>query len=107
MNNEIAAYMLKIAENYKSVRYVGLASDETTQKMNKQFEESLNFSEGKSYIRIMKETSVHSFIVKEDGPKFKKGDILKAASYSAPAKNFTRGNIFNPESFENVSWTGA
>lgn len=107
MKNEIASYMSKIAENYKSVRYVGSTSNETIQQMNKQFEEAISFTEGKSYIKVCTNTSVHSFIVKTDGPKFKKGDILKAASWASPSKNFTRGNIFNPESFENVNWSGA
>jgi len=107
MNTEIASYMSKISENYQ-VRYVSSSSSsETIQNMNRIFGEGLHFLEGKSYIKVFTNTSVHSFIVKVDGSKFKKGDILKAASYSAPAKNSIRGNIFNPSSYEAVSWTGA
>ena len=53
--------------------------------------------------------SVHSFIVKNDcsakGRSWKKGDILKAASWNAPALNKPRGNIF--DSKYSVAWTGA
>jgi hypothetical protein len=45
--------------------------------------------------------------VKPQG-KFVVGDILTAASFSAPAKNFARGNILDVTSYENrVRWTGA
>ena len=52
--------------------------------------------------------SVHSFIVKEDcvanGKNWKKGDILKASGWNAPALNQPRGNIFGDYK---VAWTGA
>ena len=53
--------------------------------------------------------SVHSFIVKEDmtdtkGKDWKKGDILKASGWQAPALNKPRGNIFGDYK---VAWTGA
>ena len=61
-------------------------------------------SEGKKYIKLVRKNGgVWGFIVKEDGPKFKKGDILKAAGYNAPATNAARGNIFEEYS---VAWTG-
>ena len=44
--------------------------------------------------------------MKEDDKKFKAGDILKAAGYNAPARNQARANVFEPETFANVSWTG-
>ena len=61
------------------------------------------YKEGKKYIKIIRDRGVWGFVVKEDGPKFKKGDILKAAGYNAPATNAARGNIF--EEFS-VAWTG-
>jgi len=50
--------------------------------------------------------SVHSFISLKDQGDFKFGDVLKAASWDAPAKNFSRGNIFSPSSIT-IRWTGA
>ncbi len=63
----------------------------------------MEVKEGKKYIKIIRDRGVWGFVVKEDGPKFKKGDILKAAGYNAPATNAARGNIF--EDFS-VAWTG-
>jgi hypothetical protein len=60
---------------------------------------------GKVYIKIIKDSSVHSFIVMKDNPKFKAGDILKASSYKAPAKNFSRGNVISGH-FSGISWSG-
>jgi hypothetical protein len=71
-----------------------------------EFNAKLRVDEGNKYIKIVSNGSVHSFIVKEDGPKFKRGDILKAAGWAAPAKNFARGNLLIGD-FKNISWTGA
>jgi len=59
--------------------------------------------EGKKYIKIIRDDGVHCFIVKENDNKFNKGDILKPASWSTPAKNQARGNIL---SGFNIAWTG-
>ena len=48
---------------------------------------------GKKYIKIVQDTGVFCFIAKEDFKHFKKGDILKAAGYNAPALNSARGNV--------------
>ena len=49
--------------------------------------------DGQKYIRVVRENGVFCFIVREDSGKFKKGDILKAAGYRAPARNSARGNV--------------
>ena len=47
---------------------------------------NLDWSEGKRYIKVFREDSVHCFVDKTNG------NILKAASWKAPAKH-ARGNI--------------
>ena len=59
---------------------------------------------GKKYIKIVQGTGVFAFIVKEDFKHFKRGDILKAAGYNAPALNSARGNILNGDYA--IQWTG-
>jgi hypothetical protein len=82
--------------------------------MIKEFNEGVYYKPGSKYLKIIREDdmnrSVHSFIVNtKTDKKFKYGDILKAASWNAPARNFARGNVF--ESVENIKksvrWTGA
>lgn len=68
------------------------------------------FTEGKSYYKVIASSygnqSAYAFIVKEDNKQFKKGDILKPASWNAPAKNKARGNVFVPCSYKNFDWAG-
>ena len=59
---------------------------------------------GKKYIKIVQENGVFCFIVKEDFKQFKKGDILKAAGYNAPALNSARGNVLTGNYY--IQWTG-
>ena len=68
------------------------------------FDDLITIKEGNKYIKIIKENSVWGFIVNTDNDKkFKRGDILKAAGWNAPARNAARGNIFEEYS---VAWTG-
>ena len=60
--------------------------------------------EGKKYIKIVQDTGVFCFIVKEDFKHFVKGDILKAAGYNAPALNSARGNVLTGN--YPIRWTG-
>ena len=60
--------------------------------------------EGKKYIKIVQDTGVFCFIAKEDFKHFKKGDILKAAGYNAPALNSARGNVLSGNYA--IQWTG-
>lgn len=76
---------------------------------------SFYVEEGRSYDKIVMarsggsgQCSVVGFIVKKDNPKkgFFVGDMLKAASWSAPATNFVRGTIANEESIRScVQWS--
>ena len=61
-------------------------------------------SMGKKYIKIVQDTGVFCFVVKENFKHFLKGDILKAAGYNAPALNRARGNVLTGNYY--VQWTG-
>lgn len=67
----------------------------------------VSYEIGRKFVKIVADRSCFGFIVINDDGKFKSGDILKAASWAAPAKNFARGNIFNIDSYKDkVRWCG-
>lgn len=70
----------------------------------KDFSDNFIFKKGKKYIKVISDRAAWGFIVTEDDGYFRKGDILKAASWSAPAKNSPRGNII--DGGYRVEWTG-
>ena len=63
----------------------------------------ITFEEGQKYTRVVATSygsrSSHSFLDAQ-------GNIWKCASWKAPAKNFTRGNIITRD-FSRIRWTGA
>ena len=61
-------------------------------------------SEGKKYIKVVQDTGVFAFVMKEDSGHLKKGDVLKAAGYNKPALNSARGNVLNGN--YHIQWTG-
>ena len=80
---------------------------EVAAKFRTRFAEGLEFKMGKKYVKVITKGSVHSFIVNvHDDSNFKFGDILKAASWSTPARNFARGNILEGN-FGGIQWMGA
>ena len=108
MQNEIKTLIQKAKADYtKFVMSGGRGMPEPDSYFGKtlaNFENSFTIKEGKKYIKIIRDNGVWGFIVNTDDDKlFKKGDILKAAGYNAPARNAARGNIF--EEFS-VAWTG-
>lgn len=73
--------------------------------MYDKFKNSVTVKEGSKYIKVTCGHSVWGFIVNTEKDKvFKKGDILKAAGYNAPARNAARGNII--DGGYTVRWTG-
>jgi len=50
--------------------------------------DDFSYTKGRKYIRVIRGGSVHCFV------DMTNGDVLKAASWKAPAKH-ARGNIFN------------
>jgi hypothetical protein len=66
----------------------------------------IEFETGSKYVKVVSisgggSRSVHCFVEKANG------NILRAASWKAPARNFVRGNVFDQASYINrVRWTG-
>jgi hypothetical protein len=66
----------------------------------------VEFEPGSKYVKVVKissggSRSVHSFVEKETGA------IWKAASWKTPARNFSRGNVYDASTYAGrLSWTG-
>ena len=94
-------------EDYNS--FMG-RDDEIRAAMRLEFATGIEMKYGSKYIKIItgkhgKNTSVWGFVVNTDNDKkFKKGDLLKAAGWAAPARNGARGNIL--EGGYPINWTG-
>ena len=73
---------------------------EQTQK----WDSKTRVTQGKKYIKVVQDTGVFCFIAKEDFKHFKKGDVLKAAGWNAPALNSARGNVLAGN--YPIQWTG-
>ncbi len=106
MEIEITELLEKIKEDYLNFKLAsGYAHTEISKKMIVEFNDGLKVLTGKKYIKIEKENSVWGFIVNtETDKKFRKGDILMAASFKAPARNHARGNIIDGD--YQINWTG-
>jgi len=112
MNNEMNALIANIKKDYfdwttgcAAARDLCGLSD-INKTMIAEFNEKITYKVGTKYIKVFSEGgSVWGFVVNTDkDKKFKKGDILKAAGYAAPARNAARGNIV--EGGYTIRWTG-
>ena len=95
--------------DYKKRYGDGLNTD-IGKKMVGDFINGFVVKSGQKYVKIMSGNggtvggSCWGFIVKEDTPKFKKGDILKPAGWNKPATNAPRGNVL--DGMYEINWTG-
>ena len=78
--------------------------------MERDYCEGLEITEGSRYWKIISDKrgsrSVCGFVAKAGDKKFREGDMLKAAGWAAPARNFARGNVLDGTGVSNVRWTG-
>ena len=81
------------------------------EEMTEEYCNGLEVTEGSRYWKIISNDrgggrSVKGFIAKAGDKKFREGDMLKAAGWAAPARNFARGNVLDGTGVDNVRWTG-
>ena len=72
--------------------------------VNKEF----SYECGRKYVHVImsdNQRSSHSWIMLQDDKKFKRGDILKSATWRGPARNFKRGNILTGD-YKTIRWCG-
>ena len=107
MQKQLEILKEKIVQDYLQWNSRTEYGDEDTKAERVQeFADKIEIAEGSKYIKIITGSSVWGFIVKTESDKlFKQGDILKAASWAAPARNKPRGNVLE-ENFSWVRWTG-
>ena len=116
MRNEIEKVLEAMREDYKrwSNRCARHESSAHYSKIKNEMEENycngLRVEENRRYWKITSskgsQTSVSGFIVKAGDKKFLEGDMLKAAGWAAPARNFARGNVLDGYRVDEVRWTG-
>ena len=69
---------------------IGVVEDHYATRFPTLTVKEITFTEGRKYFKIINGDSVYCFVNKQNG------DILKAASWAAPAKH-ARGNIFDED----------
>ena len=83
---------------------VDYSKGNTNERMFNEYKDGFKTIVGQKFIKITNNNGVKAFVVKADDGKFKMGDILKPASWRAPAKNSARGNVL--EGGYAIQWTG-
>ena len=113
MRNEIEKVLEAMREDYCRWSRAGSGgSSEIKTEMEENYCNGLRVEENRRYWKIIttngggSSTSVAGFIAKAGDKKFREGDMLKAAGWSAPARNFARGNVLDGTGLNNARWTG-
>ena len=90
---------IQMSTSYGRKELTGYSLEQTNN-----WDKMIKITNGKKYIKVVRENGVFAFIVKEDFKHFKKGDILKPAGFNAPALNSARGNVLSGN--YPIQWTG-
>ena len=117
MRNEIEKVLEAMREDYKRWSKMCARHDsyahysDVKKEMEENYCNGLEVTEGSRYWKIISNdrgggSSVKGFIAKAGDKKFREGDMLKAAGWAAPARNFARGNVLDGRGVDNVRWTG-
>ena len=118
MREEIEKVLEAMREDYKrwsnasKLRSGVSGVDKIQYKMIVNYCNGLEVTEGSRYWKIIgsngggSQRSVKGFIAKAGDKKFREGDMLKAAGWAAPARNFARGNVLDGRGINEVRWTG-
>ena len=122
MINGIKPVVGNTTKTQKTTTKNGLSFDEAMNKLLFEIQHSydiwggnmnkvldLKLKVGRKFIKVVEGNRVWGFVAKVDGTHkgvpMLKGDILKAATWRAPAKHW-RGSIFDSEMHKSFSWTG-
>jgi|TARA_B100000900_G_scaffold157666_1_gene134001 hypothetical protein len=100
----IANMMAGAKEDYFKWSSGGDGQSSYSKEQIANWDSKTKIKEGQKYIKIVQDTGVFAFVCKTDFKHFKKGDILKAAGYNAPALNQARGNVLTGNYA--IRWTG-
>ena len=117
MRNEIEKVLEAMREDYRRWSGRCASHDESAHsrikdEMEENYCNGLKVEENRRYWKIIgsngggSSISVKGFIVKAGDKKFREGDMLKAAGWAAPARNFARGNVLDGTGLNNARWTG-
>ena len=101
----IYRYFDHLVQDFRNWRARSGCTTEWDAERIQEYSSALTTNRGRNYLKVVSERAVHSFIVIKETKGFQIGDILKAASWAAPATNFARGNIFKGDYKDRVTWT--
>lgn len=104
---KIEEYIEAVKQDYRNWNSGGIKKgSEIALEMEIKFCNSVKYEVLNKFIKIVQGGSVHSFIVNSENYKFPVGAVLKAASWKAPALNYSRGNVLDGSYKKRVRWTG-
>ena len=110
IDNAVHNYMDHIKDSYADWNMNHCSDDAKAfrKEMIAEWSKGVKFTVGNKYIGVWTGNSIHSFIVNViDDKKFAYGDVLKPATWKAPTRNFSRGNIFENGSWAGIAWFAA